>query len=159
MASLNTVKEVVQISLDSFLPANFTSPESLVMLYAIGLQESRFEHMKQIGGPARGYWQFERGGGVAGVMTHIASKEKARLIVEHQGLEFNSRIIHKALETNVPLGVAFARLLLYTDSKPLPALGNVQTAWDYYIRNWRPGKPHRKTWDEFYWRAIGFVNG
>ena len=28
------------------------------MLLAIGLQESRFVHRRQIGGPACGFWQF-----------------------------------------------------------------------------------------------------
>ncbi len=37
----------------------------------------------------------------------------------------------------------FARLLLWTDAKPLPAIGDEQGAWDYYLRNWRPGKPTR----------------
>src|SRR3546814_6857126 len=46
------------------------------MLLAIGLQESRFLHRAQIGGPARGYWQFERGG-VHGVLSHHASKAEA----------------------------------------------------------------------------------
>ena len=35
------------------------SAKARVMLLAIGLQESRFEHRRQIGGPARGFWQFE----------------------------------------------------------------------------------------------------
>ena len=47
------------------------------MLLAIGLQESRLTHRRQIGGPARGLWQFERGGGVAGVLRHAASRDHA----------------------------------------------------------------------------------
>jgi len=47
-----------------------------VMLLAIGLQESRLIHRKQIQGPARGLWQFERAG-VQGVLTHPASRALA----------------------------------------------------------------------------------
>src|SRR5690606_35531315 len=54
----------------ALLPSRMDSDRATVMLLAIGLQESRFEHRRQIKGPARGFWQFERGGGVRGVMTH-----------------------------------------------------------------------------------------
>ncbi len=59
------------------------TPEGRLMLLAIGLQESRFEHRRQLGnGPARGFWQFEAGGGVKGVMTHLASRDDARRIAQ-----------------------------------------------------------------------------
>ena len=56
----------------ALLPAAMNTPQARCMLLAIGLQESRFVHRRQIGGPARGFWQFERGtrtsrGGVWGV--------------------------------------------------------------------------------------------
>ena len=45
-------------------------------------------------------------------------------------------------------------LLLWTDPRPLPRIGEVQAAWDYYIRNWRPGKPHPKSWAPLYAQAM-----
>jgi hypothetical protein len=36
------------------------SPKARVLSAAIGHQESRFIHRRQINGPARGFWQFER---------------------------------------------------------------------------------------------------
>ena len=47
------------------LPPMMTSDAAKAMLLAIGMQESRLTHRKQIVGPAMGLWQFERGGGVA----------------------------------------------------------------------------------------------
>jgi len=38
-----------------------------LMLMAIAGQESAWEHRRQIGGPARSFWQFEGGGDVAEV--------------------------------------------------------------------------------------------
>jgi hypothetical protein len=61
---------------------------------------------------------------------------------------------YDALERDDMLACAFARLLLYTDSRPLPAIGDADGAWDYYIANWRPGKPHRQTWDALYAQAL-----
>ena len=50
----------------ALLPARMDTPEADCMLLAIGLQESRFVHRRQIGGPARGFWQFEKGTRVIG---------------------------------------------------------------------------------------------
>ncbi len=53
------------------LPARMRSREAVVMLLAIGLQESLFKYRRQIGsGIARGWLQFEKMGGVAGVIKH-----------------------------------------------------------------------------------------
>jgi hypothetical protein len=64
------------------LPASMDSPQARVLLIAIALQESRLTHRDQIvkgkkpgvKGPALGLWQFEKGGGVRGVLRHPASK-------------------------------------------------------------------------------------
>jgi hypothetical protein len=58
--------------------------------------------------------------------------------------------VYAALEHDDVLAAAFARLLLWTDPEPLPAVGEVQRAWALYLRTWRPGKPHRQTWDALY---------
>ena len=63
----------------SRLPARMDSLAVRVLLLAIGLQESRMTYRRQLGGPARGLWQAERGtpetrGGVTGVLLHPASR-------------------------------------------------------------------------------------
>lgn len=151
------LKEVIETAINpamKLLPAKMSSTKSLIMLLAIGLQESRFEHRRQIGGPARGFWQFERGGGVKGVMTHKASKTHAEALCKARGVEFSPQSVYEALERDDVLAAGFARLLLYTDPKALPEPGDEQGAWDLYLRVWRPGKPHRHTWDALYARAL-----
>ena len=46
------------------------------------------------------------------------------------------------------LACTVARLTLRLDRQQLPAasLGSEDAAWAYYLRNWRPGKPHRDRW-------------
>lgn len=139
------------------LPARMTSPQSEVMLLAIGLQESRFTHRRQIGGPARGFWQFERGGGVAGVLRHSSSREHAVRICDACGVPAVAEQVYHRLERDDVLAAAFARLLLWTDPQRLPDLGDAEGAWQLYIRTWRPGKPHRHTWDALYAQALEVV--
>ena len=141
----------------SLLPPEMGGPKARVMLIAIGLQESRFEHRRQIGGPARGFWQFEHGGGVVGVLTHPASRELAARLCEVRGVKSDSRLVYNRLEHDDVLAAGFARLLLFTDRRRLPELGDAVAAWKYYMHNWRPGKPHPETWDELYHAAVAEV--
>lgn len=133
------------------LGQKYDSPEARQFMAAIAYQESNFEHRHQIGGPAHGFWQFERGGGVVGVMNHHSSKADARRICDHYGIPYNSRDVYAAIETNDELAAAFARLLLWTDPKPIPTDADV--AWEYYIRTWRPGKPHPSRWSAAWLKA------
>ena len=139
------------------LPARMRSDQARVMLVAIALQESGLAHREQTGGPAHGLWQFEKGGGVRGVLKHRASTSYARTLCETAGVPATEAAVYWALCENDELAAGFARLLLWTDSLPLPAIGDEQGAWDYYVRNWRPGKPHRDHWDENYARAVQAV--
>jgi hypothetical protein len=149
----------------ALLPQRMDSREARVMLLAIGLQESRFmfRFQKLAGkpyqkGPARGFWQFERGGGVHGVMSHPASGDLAERICIERAVPFDSALIHARLETDDILAAAFARLLLWTDRKELPALdASHDEAWDCYARNWRPGRPHRDSWNEFHAQALAQI--
>lgn len=139
------------------LPAKMTSPQAEVMLLAIGLQESRFTHRRQIGGPARGFWQFEKGGGAAGVLRHAASRDHAVRVCDARGVAPVAEQVYQRLEHDDILAAAFARLLLWTDPGKLPELGEADSAWRLYLRTWRPGKPHPGTWPLLYAQALAEV--
>lgn len=135
------------------------SPAARAMLLAIGLQESALTHRYQVisgggKGPARGLWQFERGGGVKGVLTHPSSSKVAGIFASYHVATTELVAVHAALEHDDILACAFARLLLFTDPRALPQAmpENEQAAWEYYLRNWRPGKPHPDAWPSN-WRA------
>lgn len=155
----------------AFLPARMGSREAQVLLLAIMGQESGFEYRYQIlkgrpkaKGPARGLPQFElgseaKGGGVWGVFKHAASAG----LLRSAALKFNVPptpvAIWRALEFDDVFACIVARLLLWTDPQPLPAIGNSGAAWEYYLRNWQPGKPHRPRWPKNYDQAVLAVRG
>lgn len=157
--TLDNVYKQAIVPAYALLPLSMASEPATLMLLAIGLQESRFLHRRQIGGPARGFWQFERGGGVVGVLNHPASRTHARAVAISRNVSPEGHAVYAALEHDDVLAAAFARLLLYTDPAPLPGLGREADAWDYYLRNWRPGKPHLGSWHGCYSQAINFVAG
>src|SRR5215831_11524404 len=119
------------------------------MLLAIALQESgcnaRYQNSPSPSpGPARGWWQFEAGGGVTGVMTHPSSKELARRICITCNIVEETNAVWRALEGHNMLACSFARLLLWTDPSPLPTTEDA--GWNCYLNLWRPGAPRPDDW-------------
>jgi len=115
------------------------------MVLATMKQESALAHRKQVGGPAKGLAQFERGGGVHGVLNHHASAKLAAAVCDARGVEPLAGPVYDALETDDILAACFARLLLLTDPAPLPAVGDIEGAFETYVHSWRPGAYTRGT--------------
>lgn len=130
----------------ALLPPRMDSPRARAMVLAICLQESDLQHRRQNGGPARGYAQFERGGGVLGVLTHRLTRTHAEDVCWKLDIAPSAEAVYTALEFCDPLAVAFARLLLWSDPGTLPDRHSDLHGWALYLRTWRPGKPHPKKW-------------
>lgn len=148
----------------SLLPERMDSKEARAMLLVIGLQESRLIHRRQLvgnpprpTGPATGLWQFERGGGVVGVLQHNATRTHARTLCNARNVKPEPQAVWQALQYDDVLAAGFARLLLWSDPRSLPEIGNKQAAWDLYIHTWRPGKPKPKVWDALYDQALDIL--
>ncbi|WP_063588223.1 hypothetical protein [Achromobacter ruhlandii] len=159
---LKTITETAITPAFALLPAKMDSREARCVMLAIGLQESRFTHRQQIGGPARGFWQFEKGtrascGGVWGVFLHAASKDHLAALCKARSVACDPDAIYAALEYDDVLAAGVARLLLWTDPKALPSVGDGDAAWALYLRTWRPGKPHPHTWPDLYRQAAAQV--
>lgn len=141
----------------AILPKTMDSPEAKAMVIAICLQESKLQARKQVGGPARGYAQFEQGGGVTGVFNHPTTAATTKVVCAALDVAPTIVGIYTALEQNDILAAAMARLLLWTLPNPLPGKTNPEAGWQQYTLAWRPGKPHRETWDMNYlhaWNAV-----
>ncbi|WP_348995638.1 hypothetical protein ABFG95_06750 [Achromobacter sp. HNDS-1] len=159
---LKTISESAITPALTLLPAAMDTQAARAMLLAIGLQESRFTHRQQIGGPARGFWQFEKGtrvsrGGVWGVFLHAASKGHLTALCKARSVACDPDSIYAALEYNDVLAAGVARLLLWTDPNALPAVGDSDAAWSLYLRTWRPGKPKPDSWPDLYRQAVAQV--
>jgi hypothetical protein len=161
-----TLAEITRIGIDPalrLLPPKMDTPEARVMLLAIGLQESRFMYRRQIVdgrpiGPAKSFWQGEKTGGLVHyVRLNPATMDLAKVLYQARQVKPTDASIWNAIESDDVLAAGLARLLLYSDPKPLPALGNVDSAWALYLRCWRPGKPRRDTWKGFYTHAMEFL--
>ncbi len=160
-----------------YLPSRLDGPRARVPLLAICGQEANFHHRWQVvdrgrpekKGPARGLWQFERGGGVRGVLTHAASRNMAASVCRDRGVEPAVDAVYEALSEDDILAACFARLLLWTDPAPLPPIPTQSSTFALYLRTWRPGAytrgdrderaQLRRKWDDYYAQAVEAVTG
>jgi hypothetical protein len=135
------------------------TPQAVVLLLAIAAQESGLTARRQIGGPARGFWQFEQGGGVNGVLTNSATRSSAAILCSSLSIPVDTVSVYESIAWNDHLATGFARLLLWSDTAPLPNVGEADAGWAMYLRNWRPGRPRPADWPGNYALAMKVVAG
>ena len=123
----------------ALLPPKMDSIAASVLLYATNRQENPKRLPQQVGGPAVGDYQFEKGGGVKGVMLHDSVSALTKAVCAARKVTFDASSIYQTVKTDPVLAAALARLLYYTDPKSLPAVGDEAGAWALYLRTWRPG--------------------
>lgn len=126
-----------------------------VLVMAIAGQESRWKERRQIGGPARSYWQFEEGGGVAGLFR--VTPRQIGTVCASLDILYDPDVVFEAMAWNDTLACAMARLLLWTDAAPLPAYWDKIAGWQYYERNWRPDAPHPETWSALHDQSMSAI--
>ena len=99
----------------------------------------------------RGFWQFEQGGGVRGVLAHPASAALARQVCQVRGCRRRRRPCTRAWNWTMCWRPRL-RGCCFGPIRRLPRTGDADAAWALYLRTWRPGKPHRQTWDALHAR-------
>jgi hypothetical protein len=134
--------------------------EARVMLMAIAGQESGWSQRRQTPSMiARSFWQFESGGGVAGVMGNATTGPMLAALCTDLEIPRDRASIFEAMAWNDHLATAMARFLLWTDPKPLPAVGQQDAAWQTYLNLWRPGKPRPNDWPDVYQKSMVAIKG
>ena len=141
------------------LQPRMTSDRAIAMMLAIQAQEDPDQRRRQWPeGPARGLWQFERDGGVAGVLRHTLTRDHAMTVCHGLGNAGTVAGVYHQLEHDDILAACFARLLLWTIPQGLPGRDEPEEGWAQYIKAWRPGKPHKRTWAQNFkraWEVVG----
>ena len=136
----------------AMLPRQMDTPQARALCIAICLQESRLEHRYQVlnsgnKGAARGYPQFERIG-IEGVLEHPASSRHIVDVLKRLDYDLTVEASYQAIEHHDILAVCYARLNLWSHPRALPTRDNVEGAWLYYLRCWKPGKPRHDDWED-----------
>jgi hypothetical protein len=156
------LSDVIEPAL-ALLPVKFDMPEDdaaiRVQLIAEAAQETSLATRQQDGGPAHGLWQGENGdqSAFALVLRHPIVGPIAQAFCQKRGVVPTHDAVYQAVLTDDILACGFARLDLYCDPHPLPAIGDAQAAWDVYLRTERPGKSRPQDWQLNYSNAVQAV--
>lgn len=130
-------------------------------LLAIALQESAIDRRRQVtssgleDGPAASYWQFEKGGGCAGVLSHSAVAKTMKTMCINYDIDPTVQGLWEGMRFNDVIAATAARLLVYTLPDKLPT--SAQDGWLQYQKAWRPGKPKPEKWPNCWTTADAIV--
>lgn len=143
----------------ALLPARYESPVARVQMLAIAMQESDLRTRMQDGnGPARGLWQCEKP--IFGLLLgNTNSASQVRALCQVRAIAAWPTDMWLAVTTDDLFAACIARMMLWCDPRPLPALGDVDDAWICYQKNWGPGKPRPQDWPTNYAAALAAVTG
>ena len=134
----------------SLLPTSLRTVSARIQLFATSRQENPTRSPRQIIrkdgklqplGPAAGDYQFEKTGGIRGLVRFKSPRVHGMLtqVCQARKVAVTEDALFDAVQVDPVLAAALARLLYFTDSGALPAVGDGQGAWDMYLRTWRPG--------------------
>lgn len=123
-----------------------------ILVLTIAGQESNWAARRQTPvAYARSYWQFELGGGVSGLFQVTPTQLKK--VCASLDIPYDRNVVFEAMAWNDRLAGSMARLLLYSDPRPLPVVGDVEGAYHYYDDIWRPGSKRPNEWAGNYAKA------
>lgn len=157
-ATPQTVLAKVMVPALALLPAHMDTPEARVQELAMGGQESSYRTRVQQGGPARGLWQNERPI-MQLLLDNRASEVPVRNLCSARAVAPVASDMYFAVATDDVFAAGIARLILWCDEEPLPAVGDQARAWACYLRVWGPGKPRPADWPANYRAALAAVTG
>jgi hypothetical protein len=149
------IRDCITVALRQ-LPERMDTPQARLLMLAAGFQESGFRHRRQMGGPAKSFFQFEPIG-CSGVLTHHTTQELAAGLCITMGVQSYSDAVYDAIEYHDCLAAGFARLLFWRLPDPLPEIDDQDGMWLYYRRAWAPGKPHPDRWPDSYRKAMEWM--
>ncbi len=149
--SMSDVRSIAGGFPDAANIANRSTGETQCLQLAIAGQESAWTHRIQLpNGPARSFWQCEERGAVIEALTNARTAPFVKAICSALELSPGLSDVYEAIAYNDTLAWGIARATLFLDPAPIPMIGDEETSWQYYIRNWRPGKPDRSRWSIVY---------
>ena len=126
-----------------------------VFLMAVAGHETNWSARRQVpGGEARGYWQFEKNGGVAAVVLDPLTSSILEPFCKSRDIPFDVATIYEAIAWHDTLAYVVARLFTWMDPRPIPVVGDSAGSYQYYLDIWRPGAKLPGSWPALYQQAL-----
>lgn len=149
MINASQMREVITEVLNA-LGSKYADPKAIDLVYNTGLVESKYVYLKQIKGPARGFWQCEPFSGVDICINYLKYRESLmKKVAEVCLLDWKYFLnptedsMQFILTTNIAAQIIFCRLHYRRVPKALPrTLEEQATYWkDWYNTHKGKGTP------------------
>lgn len=144
-ATPQTVLAKVIVPALALLPPHMDSQQARVLVLTFGAQETGYRARQQDGGgPGRGFWQDEPPI-LQALLDNQSSEVPVRNLCSARAVAPVASDMYWAVATDDVFAAGIARLDLWCDAAPLPSLGDVDGAFETYVRVWGPGAYTRGT--------------
>jgi hypothetical protein len=123
------------------LGSKFASDDAIELVLTTGIVESGYRYIRQISGPARGFWQVEPATAHDNVVSYL--KYRKRLLpkcakVTNTPMEIwddsNMEVWSDVLESNISAGIVHCRLKYWRSPGPIPS--NTDGMAKYWKKNY-----------------------
>tara|TARA_Y100000310_G_C20557034_1_gene751087 strand:+ start:432 stop:887 length:456 start_codon:yes stop_codon:yes gene_type:complete len=123
------IKEIIQFTLEHL---DMYSEDAASLVYRTGMAESSYKHLRQVQGPAIGFFQVEPATIIDTVNNYVDYRPELKTKLYSLGWD-DSNYEQRVL-ASIALQAAFCRLKYRRDSKPLPKANNVMEQAKYWKR-------------------------
>jgi len=123
------IKEIIKFTLEHL---NMYSDDAAKLVYRTGMAESGYRHLRQLGGPAIGFFQVEPATMNDTIKNYVNYRPDLQTKLWSLGRDDSSG--EKRLLSSIALQAAFCRLKYRRDSKPLPKASDVVGQAKYWKR-------------------------
>tara|TARA_B100000809_G_C15009910_1_gene484579 strand:- start:536 stop:991 length:456 start_codon:yes stop_codon:yes gene_type:complete len=143
------IKEIIKFTLEHL---DMYSEDAASLVYRTGMAESSYKHLRQVKGPAIGFFQVEPATIIDTVSNYVDYRPELRTKLWSLGWDdtkYEQRVL-----SSIALQAAFCRLKYRRDSKPLPKADDVMGQAKYWKRIYN--SEHGKGTVEHFMRANGY---
>ena len=123
------IREIIEFTLEHL---DMHSDDAVEMVYKTGMAESGYRALRQMGGPAIGFFQVEPATMNDTIKNYV--NYRPALQAKLWALGWDDSNGEKRLLSSIALQVAFCRLKYRRDSKPLPKANDVVEQAKYWKR-------------------------
>jgi|TARA_R110002074_G_scaffold396181_1_gene585318 hypothetical protein len=140
MINLQQMRDHIEDVL-SILGSKYASDDAVELVLTTGIVESGYRYIRQISGPARGFWQVEPSTSHDNVVSYLSFRKRmlskcAKASNTSISIWKNSNIDKwdKVLETNIAAGIVHCRLKYWRSPGPIPSDTNGMA--NYWKKNY-----------------------
>lgn len=144
------IKRIESLRIESLVTStlfdiDMASDDAIALIMGTGAVESGFRTLKQVGGPARSWWQVEPMTAQDNLNSYLRfrpalwDKVCQTAIVPHLVLTYVADELVRLLEVNIAFAICMARIKYWRYPEPLPRYDDIEGQAEYWLKAYNSG--------------------